>query len=73
MAKVLQKTKTTFVKIGQFFSGVVKEGKRVRWPSKKAVLDDTSTVILFCAFFAAFFAIALTIVNAVLTALGYIS
>lgn len=73
MAKLFQKAKTTGVKMIGFFSGVVKEARRVRWPSKKAVLDDTSTVILFCAFFAAFFAIALTIVNAVLTALGYIS
>lgn len=65
--------KKLFSKIGNFFAGVVREGKRVRWPGRKTMAQDTTTVILFSAFFAAFFAVALTIVNAILTALGYIS
>ena len=73
MKSFFLKIKNFGIKVGSFFNGVVREGKRVRWPGRKGMLEDTTTVILFSAFFAAFFAIALTVVNAILTALGYIS
>lgn len=37
------------------WSGVKKEAKRVRWPSRKDVANDTAEVVIFTGFFAAFF------------------
>ena len=63
--------KATGIGIFNFFKGVVREAKRVRWPSKKDMTNNTVTVVVFSAFFALFFSACYTIGHAVLTALGY--
>lgn len=63
--------KQTGIAIANFFKGVVRELKRVRWPGKKDMTDNTVTVLVFSAFFALFFSASYTIGQAVLTALGY--
>ena len=57
--------------IVSFLKGVVREAKRVRWPGKKAMTENTVTVVVFSAFFALFFSACYTIGHAVLNALGY--
>ena len=63
--------KATGIGIANFFKGVVREAKRVRWPSKKDMTDNTVTVVVFSAFFALFFSACYTIGHAILKALGY--
>lgn len=63
--------KLTGIAFVDFFKGVFREIKRVRWPSKKKMGENTATVVIFCAFFALFFSACYTIGHAVLTALGY--
>ena len=63
--------KATGVGIFNFFKGVVREARRVRWPSKKDMIDNTVTVVIFSAFFALFFSASYTIGHAILKALGY--
>jgi len=63
--------KLTAIAIANFFKGVVRELKRVRWPKQKDMVDNTVTVVVFSAFFALFFSACYTIGHAVLTALGY--
>ena len=60
--------KTCGIGIANFFKGVV---KRVRWPNKKDMAENTVTVVVFSAFFALFFSACYTIGQAVLSALGY--
>lgn len=63
--------KTCGIGIANFFKGVVREIKRVRWPNKKDMAENTVTVVVFSAFFALFFSACYTIGQAVLSALGY--
>ena len=63
--------KETGIAIGQFFKGVAREAKRVRWPNAKSMVENTVTVVVFSAFFAIFFSASFTIVQAILRALGY--
>lgn len=63
--------KITGIGIANFFKGVVREIKRVRWPNQKQMAENTTTVLVFSAFFALFFSACYTIGHAVLTALGY--
>lgn len=63
--------KVTALAIASFFKGVVREIKRVRWPGKKEMTENTITVVVFSAFFALFFSACFTIGHAVLNALGY--
>ena len=63
--------KATGIGIFNFFKGVVREGKRVRWPSKKDMANNTVTVVVFSAFFALFFSACYVIGESVLRALGY--
>lgn len=63
--------KHTGLAIATFFKGVVRETKRVRWPNKKKMGENTVTVVVFCAFFALFFSACYTIGHAILSALGY--
>ena len=63
--------KGTGIAIFNFFKGVIREIKRVRWPSKKDMAENTTTVVVFSAFFALFFSACHTIGYAVLQALGY--
>ena len=63
--------KITGISIANFFKGVVRELKRVRWPGKKEMTDNTVTVVVFSAFFALFFSACYTIGQAILNALGY--
>ena len=63
--------KSSAIAIANFFKGVVRELKRVRWPKQKDMVDNTVTVVVFSAFFALFFSACYTIGHAVLTALGY--
>ena len=43
------------MKIGQFFKGVVKEGKMVRWPKAKDMLKYSSVVLVMMIFFGVYF------------------
>lgn len=63
--------KATGIGIANFFKGVIRELKRVRWPSQKKMTENTATVVIFCAFFALFFSACYVIGEAVLSALGY--
>jgi len=63
--------KATGIAFANFFKGVVREIKRIRWPNKKQMTDNTATVVIFSAFFALFFSACYTIGQAVLSALGY--
>lgn len=63
--------KATGLGIYNFFKGVIREIKRIRWPGKKEMSENTVTVVIFSAFFALFFSACYTIGHAVLTALGY--
>ena len=46
-----------FTKISQFFKNVVKEMKKVRWPTKKELVKYTITVIVTVAFVTLFFVV----------------
>lgn len=63
--------KESFLWFVSFFKGVVREIKRVRWPTKKDMAENTVTVVVFSAFFALFFSACFTIGHAILNALGY--
>jgi len=63
--------KETGIFFYQFFKGVVREAKRVRWPSKDSMMENTVTVVVFSAFFAFFFSASFTIVQSILKSLGY--
>lgn len=66
--KGLKRTAMAFV---NFFKGVFREIKRVRWPGKNDMIENTTTVVVFSAFFALFFSACYTIGHAILQALGY--
>ena len=63
--------KATGLGIFNFFKGVVREAKRVRWPNSTDITNNVITVVVFGAFFALFFSACSTIGYAVLEALGY--
>ena len=63
--------KITGINAFNFFKGVIREIKRVRWPNQKQMADNTATVLVFGAFFALFFSACYVIGEAVLSALGY--
>ena len=63
--------KVTGLGIFNFFKGVIREIKRIRWPGKREMSENTATVVIFSAFFALFFSACFTIGQAVLSALGY--
>jgi len=46
-----------FTKISQFFKNVVKEMKKVRWPTKKELVKYTITVIVTVTFVTLFFVV----------------
>ncbi len=46
-----------FTKINQFFKNVVKEMKKVRWPTKKELVKYTITVIVTVTFVTLFFVV----------------
>ena len=35
--------------LGKFFTGVIKEGKRVRWPKKEVLLPSIVVVVIIAA------------------------
>lgn len=37
--------------------GIKKEVKRVRWPNKKSLMENSAKVLLFCAAFGVFFVV----------------
>lgn len=37
------------MKIGRFFAGVIKEGKRVRWPKKDVLIPSIIVVVIIAA------------------------
>ena len=63
--------KQSGIAIAHFFKGVVREAKRVRWPNKQTMVENTVTVLVFSAFFAIFFSACFTIWQAVLSGLNY--
>lgn len=48
---------TMFTKVGQFFKNVVKEMKKVRWPTKQELVKYTITVIVTVTFVTLFFVV----------------
>ncbi|MBQ9327083.1 MAG: preprotein translocase subunit SecE [Solobacterium sp.] len=52
------------------WSGVKKEAKRVRWPKRKDVTEDTIEVVSFTAFFAVYFVICEFVVTQILKLIG---
>ena len=42
--------KRFFHRIGRFFKGIVLELKKVSWPTKKQVVNNTASVLVFCFF-----------------------
>ena len=56
-------------KIKEFFKDVKKEVSKVKWPTKKNMVNYTITVVVFIAFFALLF-FALDVVIALVKSLG---
>ena len=52
------------------WSGIKKEAKRVRWPKRKDVAEDTAEVLSFKAFFALYFVLCEFIVTGILRLIG---
>ena len=53
MAEVVREKKAnifvrTGKKIGGFFKGIFSELKKVSWPSRKQVVNNTASVLVFC-------------------------
>ena len=71
MRKIGRFFKKMFSSIGLFFTGVVREGKKVRWPNKKSMYENTSTVLVFCVFFGLFFSASYVIAQSILKAIEY--
>lgn len=49
---------------------ILKEIKKIRWPSKKDLLTNSVQVIIFTLFFGVFFAICVTAISALLQMMG---
>jgi preprotein translocase subunit SecE len=49
-------------KIRSFLHGVKKEVERVKWPSKKSLIKDSTAVLTFCFFFGIFFYVITVVV-----------
>lgn len=71
MKKIAKFFKKLFSNIAIFFRGVVREGKKVRWPKKKDMFENTSTVIVFSAFFGLFFSASYIVAQSILKAIEY--
>ena len=56
-------------KIKEFFKDVKKEVSKVKWPTKKNMVNYTITVVVFIAFFALLF-FALDVLIALVKSLG---
>jgi len=57
-------------KIKSFFTGIVTETKRIRFPKFSELLTNTGKVLFFCVLFAIFFIICDFIVSEVLVLIG---
>lgn len=51
-------------------SGIMAEVKRIRWPSKKDMAQDSGKVLLFCFFFGVFFVFCESFVTIFLKLIG---
>ena len=71
MKKIGRFFKKMFSGIATFFRGVAREGKKVRWPNKKDMYENTSTVLVFCVFFGLFFSASYVIAQSILKAIEY--
>ncbi|MBR3203962.1 MAG: preprotein translocase subunit SecE [Solobacterium sp.] len=52
------------------WSGIKKEAKRVRWPKRKDVMEDSGEVLAFTAFFALYFVLCEFVVTGILKLIG---
>ena len=52
------------------WSGIKKEAKRVRWPKRKDIANNTGEVLTFTAFFALYFVLCEFIVTGILRLIG---
>lgn len=52
------------------FSGIIKETKRIHWPSMKSMVRNSSIVIIFVAAFALYFLGVETLVSFILKLMG---
>ena len=52
------------------WSGVKKEAKRVRWPKRKDIANNTGEVLTFTPFFALYFVLCEFIVTGILRLIG---
>lgn len=59
-------------KTASYFRGVIREGKRVRWPSRKDMFENSAIVIVFTGFFGLFLTICFPIAQAILEAINYL-
>lgn len=60
-----------FKSIKNFFKGVYKEMKRVRWPKGEVLVKTVATVIVFAIFFGAYLVLTDYTVLQLLQAIGF--
>ena len=70
MAKTNNTAVKTDNKIKSFFTGIVTETKRIRFPKASELVANTGKVLLFCVLFAAFFVICDLAVSELLVLIG---
>lgn len=56
--------------VKDFFSGIVTEAKRIRWPKFNQLMTSTGKVLFFCICFALFFVLCDFIVSSFLVWIG---
>lgn len=55
------------------FNGIMKEIKKIRWPKKEELLQDSVRTIIVIAFFAVFFVVCEFLVSLILKTIGVIA
>ena len=51
-------------------SGIMTEAKRIRWPKRKELVKDTTTVVAIITLFGVFFVLAQVIITLFVTSIG---
>lgn len=51
-------------------SGIMTEAKRIRWPKRKELVKDTTTVVAIITLFGVFFVFAQILITFFVTAIG---
>lgn len=66
----MAKTKNNVEKKAGYFTEVIREAKRVEWPTGNKLVNMTITVIVVCGLFALLFWIMDLIINALFAVMG---